>query len=75
MKTYAYITTEACRLMDAVKPGSYIGRDEIPVSKHGDYTPWTAGKRETLALIHDQRTPDYQWRAALFVASLLGWQQ
>jgi hypothetical protein len=48
MRAYAYVTTETCRLRDAVRPGALIGRDEIPVSRDGDYTAWRHGKRETL---------------------------
>jgi hypothetical protein len=46
--TYAYVTTETCLLRDAVRPDALLGRDEIPVSRHGGYTAWPHGKRETL---------------------------
>lgn len=73
MKTYAYVTSECCRVMDAVKPGAFIGRDEIPVSKHGDYTPWPHGKRETLAIAKDWKCTPYRRAAASIVAKLMGW--
>ncbi len=72
MKTYAYVTTETCRVMDAAKPGSFIGHDEIPVAKHGDYTPWVAGKKETLKKASIGDTP-YMRAAARAVAHLMGW--
>jgi hypothetical protein len=50
-RTYAYVTTETCRVRDAVRPGALIGRDESPVSRDGDYTAWPHGKRETLRLL------------------------
>jgi len=74
MKTYAYVTTECCRIMDAAKPGSFIGRDEVPVSKHGDYAPWTMGKRETLRMIESRSMGPFMPRAARAVAELLGWE-
>ncbi len=75
MKTYAYVTTETCRNVSAEKPGAFIGRDEIPVSKHGDYTPWFHGKRETKAIITSYATPANRWKreAAREVAALHGW--
>lgn len=75
MKTYAYVTNEACRVMDAAKPGSFIGREDIPVSRHGDYTTWHMGKRETLAMIGEQRISGYRRRAAAAVAILLEWSR
>jgi hypothetical protein len=70
--TYAYVTTETCRLRDAVRPGALIGRDEIPVSRDGDYTPWPHGKRETLRRMTDSDTA-YERQSARAVAELLGW--
>jgi hypothetical protein len=70
--TYAYVTTETCRLRDAVRPGALIGRDEIPVSRDGDYTPWRHGKRETIRLMTDGHTA-YKRQSAQAVAITLGW--
>jgi hypothetical protein len=71
--TYAYVTTETCRQRDAVRPGALIGqRDETPVSRHGDYTAWRYGKRETLKLMVDGYTA-YTRASARAVAELLGW--
>jgi hypothetical protein len=70
--TYAYVTTETCRLRDAVRPGPLIGRDEIPVSRDGDYTAWPHGRRETLRRMADGDT-GYARASARAVAELLGW--
>lgn len=72
MRTYAYITTETCRRMDACLPGDYVGREETPVSRHGDYAPWRHGKRETIRRFG---LPGYGGRAARAVAELLGWEE
>ena len=82
MKTYAYVTTETCRGRAAVEPGSLIGRDEILVSRHDDYTTWYYGKRETLGIISGTHEHYRNARAgrdaylrgsALAVAKLKGW--
>ena len=73
MKTYAYVNTETCQRRDAVRPGSYIGRDEIPVAKHGDYTTWCCGKRETLAMCENYLLTPYRRSCARAVATLMGW--
>jgi hypothetical protein len=70
--TYAYVTTETCRQRDAVRPGALIGRDEIPVSRHGDYTAWLHNKRETLRRITIANTA-YARASARAVANLFGW--
>ncbi len=72
MRAYAYVTTECCRLRDAVRPGALIGRDEIPVSRDGDYTPWQHSKRVTLSLMTDGFTA-YTRESARAVAVLMGW--
>jgi hypothetical protein len=72
MRAYAYVTTETCRVRDAVRPGALIGRDEIPVSRHGDYTAWCDGKRETLRRMADGDTA-YGRKSARAVAILMGW--
>jgi hypothetical protein len=72
--TYAYVTTETCRQRDAVRPGTLIGRDEIPVSQHGDYTAWPHGKRETLRRTADGDTV-YTRTSARAVADLFGWKE
>lgn len=74
MKTYAYVTSECCRKVAAEKPGALIGRDEVPVAKHGDYHAWTLGKRRTLEIIDDWRDTPYMRAAARAVAELLGWE-
>lgn len=84
MKIYAYVTTETCKLRHAVVRGAVIGRDETPVSKHGDYTTWHYGKRETLEIIagnHVHQHPGlggggraaYLTASARAVARLKGW--
>ena len=79
--TYAYVTTECCVRRDAVAPGSY-GRNDEPIHRNGDYTAWTRGKRETLAIIdgthHCYRAAaagydNYLRGSALAVARLKGW--
>jgi hypothetical protein len=72
MRTYAYVTSECCRQRDAVRPGTTIGRDEIPVSRDGDYTAWPHGKRETIRRMADGDTA-YKRESARAVAELLGW--
>jgi hypothetical protein len=73
MRAYAYVTTETCRQRDAVRPGALIGRcDQCPVSRHGDYTPWPHGKRETLRRMADGHTA-YERESAQAVAITLGW--
>ena len=71
-RTYAYVSTETCHQRDAVRPGATIGRDEIPVSRHGDYTAWPHGRRETLRRMADGDTA-YTREAARAVALALGW--
>lgn len=73
---YAYVTTETCRQVVAEKRGALIGRDDIPVSKHSDYTPWEYGKRDILAIIAGRApwSPSrYSHECARQVAALLGW--
>lgn len=72
MRAYAYVTTETCRLRDAVRPGALIGRDEIPVARDGDYAAWPHGKRETLRRMTDGDTA-YTRGSARAVADLFGW--
>ena len=80
MKVYAYVTTETCRLRRAVERGGMVG--DTPVSKHGDYTTWHYGKRETLAIIDATHEHYLKARAgrdaylmgsALAVARMKGW--
>ena len=73
MKTYAYVRAETCRYIDAVPPGSYVGRNLEAVPTHGDWNPWRHGKRETLRLIASGATP-YTRKCAAVVADLLGWR-
>jgi hypothetical protein len=72
MRAYAYVTTETCLRRHAVRPGALIGRDEIPVSRHGDYAPWPHGKRETLRRMAIGNT-GYTRASARAVADLFGW--
>ena len=74
---YAYVTSETCHTTSAEKRGAYIGRGESPVSKHGDYSPWTRGKRETLAVLDTTGagTAAYNRRAARAVCDLLAWRR
>jgi hypothetical protein len=72
MRAYAYVTSECCRLRDAACPGAMIGRDEIPVSRDGDYTAWPHGKRETLRLMADGDTA-YKRESARAVSVMMGW--
>ena len=69
-KTYAYVTDETCRYMQAVKPGSIVG--DRPVSHHGDYLAWRYGQRETGRIAADE-AGRWAGRAARAVARLLGW--
>ena len=75
MKIYAYVTTETCHHLDAVRPGAYVGRDQRPVSKHGDYTTWCCGKRETLAMCQNYLLTPYRRACAREVAKLMGWER
>jgi hypothetical protein len=81
MKIYAYVKSEACLNTEAIPPGSEVYGQ--PVSKCGDYQPWTLGKRATLAIIgkvtnrserlNDQTTFGWKFRTAVRVAHLMGW--
>ena len=75
MKIYAWVKSEACNIRDAVLPGSTVGRNEEPVSLHGDYNPWYYGKRETLAIIAQTATAanSYHRACAWMVAKLRDW--
>lgn len=70
MRIYAYVTTECCRSRHAVKPGTLF-YGYRPVSKHGDYSAWPYGKRETLQLTN--HTSPYIRQSAVAVAHLLNW--
>jgi hypothetical protein len=75
-KVYAYVKSETCTIRDAVRPGSFVGRNEDPVSRHGDYNPWLHGKRETLAIIAlgcSDASRYYRFQCARLVAELLDW--
>jgi hypothetical protein len=74
-KVYAYVKSETCTVRSAARPGSFIGRNDEPVSKHGDYDPWPFGKRETLAMIDLPGAHNsYRRQAARLVADLLIWR-
>lgn len=66
--TYAYVTTETCTRTLAVEPGNQIHRNH-------DYCRWTAGKRETIRIIHStgDAANAYRRRAAIAVSQLKGW--
>jgi len=78
---YAYVTNECCTITRACRPGSAIdpatnapsrdgwGKD---VSRHGDWGPWTHGKRETLRLA--TAVSGYVGKAAREVLKVLDWE-
>ena len=74
-KIYAYFTSETCTRLNVVKPGSFIDNRNggEPVSRHGDYSPWTLGKRATFAVLQEPGGPTHHWRVAYAVARLMGW--
>ena len=75
-KTYAWVKSETCNIRGAVLPGSTVGRNEEPVSRHGDWNPWVFGKRETLAIIASgcaDASRYYRYQCAQLVAELRGW--
>ena len=76
-KVYAYVKSETCTSRDAVRLGSFVGRNEELVSRHGDYNPWLYGKRETLTIIARGCTDAsryYTYQCACLVADLLDWR-
>ena len=75
-KIYAYVTSETCTSRHAIRPGSFVGRNQEPVSRHGDYNPWPYGKRETLAIIAhgcSDASQYYRFQCARLVSELLDW--
>ena len=75
-KVYAYVKSETCTSRGAVRPGSCVGRNEEPVSRHGDWNPWLYGKRETLAIVAKgcaDASQYYRFQCARLVAELLDW--
>lgn len=75
-KIYAWVKSETCTMRDAVLPGSTVGRNEEPVSRHGDWNPWVFGKCETLAIIARgaaDASRYYMYQCAQLVAELRGW--
>lgn len=75
-KVYAYVKSECCTITDAVLPGSFVGRNDEPVHKHGDYRPWQFGKRETLVMMNLEGAHNaYRRRCARLVAELLDWRE
>jgi hypothetical protein len=73
---YAYVKDQStCYTAGTVVPcNSEINGKAI--SKHGDYSPWRIGKRETLRLMHadaDMRNSSYIRFVAAAVAEYLGW--
>jgi hypothetical protein len=74
-KVYAYVKSETCTSRGAVRPGSFVGLNATPVSRHGNYKPWLDGKRETLAIIArgNARSGYYRLECARLVAELLDW--
>ena len=71
MRVYAYVTNECCTSTRACAPGTELNGRRI--SKHGDYSPWYHGKRETLAIIDDPKAIGHKHRSAAAVAGALGW--
>ena len=75
-KVYAYVKSETCTIREAVRPGSFVGRNEELVSRHGDWNPWLNGKHETLAIIArgcSNASQYYRFQCARLVAELLDW--
>lgn len=72
-RIYAYVTSEICNIRYAVRPGTSIGDNDVPVSHHDDFHRWCYGKRETLAIIANGGPSDYVWQCAKRVAELLDW--
>lgn len=70
-KVYAYVTAECCVTRNAERPGAEVGRNRVPVSRHGDYEKWPYGKRETLALAAGA---GYKAASAREVARLMRWE-
>ena len=74
-KVYAYVKSETCTSRAALWPGSFLGRNEEPISRRGDWNPWYYGKRETLAIINQTATAanSYHRACARLVAELRDW--
>lgn len=70
-KVYAYVTNECCVHQRAFLPGTHNG--EIPVSRDGDLSQWSYGKRETLEIIKSS-TSAHMRKSARLVADLRGWE-
>ena len=72
-RPYAYVKSESCKLPGAFLPGSEY--NEIPVSRHGDLTPWYYGKRDTKAILDAPVGKYRRWfrQSAFHVALLRGW--
>jgi len=72
---YAYVQSECCNERGAALPGAFVGRDERPVSRHGDWNPWGSGKRATLEMIDLPATAanSYQRECARLEARMRGW--
>lgn len=81
MKIYAYVTNENCTITRACRPGSAIDGSGYPsrdgfgeaVSRHGDWGPWTHGKRETLRLAEHGKN-SYERACAWEVLEILDWE-
>jgi hypothetical protein len=77
MKVYAYVKSETCISRDACLPGSFVGKSNEPVSRHGDWNPWYYGKRETLAIVARgcaDASRYYHYQCARLVAELRDWR-
>jgi hypothetical protein len=75
MKVYAYVKSETCISRDACLPGSFVGKNNEPVYRHGDWNPWRYGKRETLSMLNLPGAHNsYRREAARLVADLLDWR-
>lgn len=70
-KIRCYVTSEACRVMQTAKPGTYVGSSNIAVSGHNDYQPWRYGKRDTVRLTGMK---GYMGKAAQAVCLEMGWE-
>ena len=73
MSIYAYVTSQCCTRQRAVRPGEEV--NGTPISKHGDYSQWRRGKRETLeVLANPDKYSIWGVIAAGNVARLMGWE-
>lgn len=74
-RVYAYVSSETYTIRHAYRPGEEHPRTWQPIHKHGDFLPWTHGKRETLTIMNLEGAHNsYRRQAARLVAELLDWR-